>query len=264
MLLGFDWVSSVAEPIPGTVAFQGQARERDDRAMCFQKDTISRREREREREKAWRVYLLVHGGRLDDVLAEPGRAVGRHGSEGRHVLRELASGELHVRQQRRQSVGVDARLAVVVREQRLALIGAGPASGAGPGLRSSCAAAAAAAAAAASASSCAACAAAAHQSVAAVVADQTDLGGQTVVQRRLVLALVLVAAVGELDQQRLLRTRQHFAVEHADDLLALFSRLHPVNGRHCVPFPCSVLFVIIKGLEISHWISFLAHLSSTE
>jgi len=43
----------------------------------------------------------------------------------------------------------------------------------------------------------------------------------------LVLALVLVTTVGEFDQQRLLRSRQHLAVEHGDDFIALFPRFHP-------------------------------------
>lgn len=42
----------------------------------------------------------------------------------------------------------------------------------------------------------------------------------------LVLVLLLVTAVGKLDQQRVLAARQRAAVEHLDDLLALLFRLH--------------------------------------
>ena len=125
-------------------------------------------------------HLLVHSGRLDDVLAEPWSSVGCD-REGRH-LRELASGQLHVRQQRRQSVVVHSA-AVVVRKERLAGVGA-PSAPSG-----------------------------------------------RFVKRRLVLPLVLVASVGEFDQKRLRRARQQFAVEDADDLLALFSRFHPVENQ---------------------------------
>ena len=44
---------------------------------------------------------------------------------------------------------------------------------------------------------------------------------------RLVLALVLVASVGEFDQERLGRPRQQLPVEYANDLVALLPRLHP-------------------------------------
>ena len=47
----------------------------------------------------------------------------------------------------------------------------------------------------------------------------------------LVLPLVLVATVGEFDQQRLLRSRQHLAVEHGDDFIALFPRFHPASPQ---------------------------------
>ena len=48
---------------------------------------------------------------------------------------------------------------------------------------------------------------------------------------RLVLALVLVAAVGELDQQRQRRAGQQLAVEDVDDFVALLPRFHPVFRR---------------------------------
>lgn len=117
-------------------------------------------------------HLLMHR-RLDNVLSEPGGAVGPDG-ERRHVVREIAS-DLHLRQERGQAVGVDG---IVGREEAAGAVG-----GVAPAL---------------------------------VV--------------RLVLALVLVAAVGELDEQRLRRAAQQFAVEDADDLVALFSRFHPAQS----------------------------------
>ncbi len=108
-------------------------------------------------------------GRLDNVLSQPGGAVGPNG-ERRHLVREITS-ELHVGEQGGQSV-VDG--IVVGREES-----AGSVGGVAPAL---------------------------------VVS--------------LVLALVLVAAVGEFDEERLGRSRQQFPVEDADDLVALFPRLH--------------------------------------
>lgn len=43
----------------------------------------------------------------------------------------------------------------------------------------------------------------------------------------LVLALVLVAAIGEFHQQRLGRPRQRFAVEYANNFIAFLSGFHP-------------------------------------
>ncbi len=43
---------------------------------------------------------------------------------------------------------------------------------------------------------------------------------------RLVLTLILVAAVGEFDEQRLCRAGQQFAVEYADNFVAFLPGLH--------------------------------------
>jgi len=85
---------------------------------------------------------------LYDVLLEPGGAI-RCDGEGRHLMREIPPSQLHVREERRNAVGVDG--GSVVRQQMLSVA---------PAL---------------------------------VV--------------RLVLPLVLVASVGEFDQERLLRAR---------------------------------------------------------